>query len=274
MLWRQLTYPINLDMHPTILLMGKATHGAVPVEKYMLPGLWSVHLYTYEAESIINGHRLPIRPGYAEVAPPGAVVEYRLRGPSTHWYAHFSVPASTHSIPIRAMQDTGDQFERLSLGFEEALASRRTNPRRSDARLWDILWDLALMGNKRESPRFTEFVGFGTDHESVVLTAMTMIEVRMSEPLTVGALARELNISHNHLTRCFKAGIGDTVVGYILKRRIEHARLLLEHSAKPIKAVAEEVGIPDLQQFNKTVRRLLGASPSAVRAASKGFNSE
>jgi AraC-like DNA-binding protein len=37
----------------------------------------------------------------------------------------------------------------------------------------------------------------------------------------------------------------------------------------PIWRIAERVGISDPQHFNKSVRRMLGASPSAIRALSQ-----
>ena len=72
-----------------------------------------------------------------------------------------------------------------------------------------------------------------------------MIELRLAETLSVKALADEVGISHNHLTRLFRAAVGDTVIGYIRQRRVQRARHLLEHTTLPIKTVAAQVGIED-----------------------------
>jgi transcriptional regulator GlxA family with amidase domain len=74
-------------------------------------------------------------------------------------------------------------------------------------------------------------------------------------------------VSHTHLTRLFRQDTGHTVVGYVRRRRMERARHLLIASTLAIPAVAATVGIPDLQAFNKTCRKELGASPRAVRQA-------
>ena len=58
-----------------------------------------------------------------------------------------------------------------------------------------------------------------------------------------------------------------TIPHRLIARRVEHARYLLESTDLPIWRVAERVGIPDPQHFNKTVRRLTGTSPSAIRGA-------
>ena len=78
-------------------------------------------------------------------------------------------------------------------------------------------------------------------------------------------IAAAVGVSHNHLTRLFTAGQGLTVVGYLRRRRIEHARQLLVHSTMSITAIASTVGIPDLQAFNKACRTVTGLGPRALR---------
>jgi transcriptional regulator GlxA family with amidase domain len=96
---------------------------------------------------------------------------------------------------------------------------------------------------------------------------VALVEARLTEPLTVPEIARTVGVSHNHLTRLFRAATGETVVGNIRARRMERARHFLRATTLSITAVAASVGIPDLQAFNKTCRRELGASPRGIRAA-------
>jgi transcriptional regulator GlxA family with amidase domain len=79
-------------------------------------------------------------------------------------------------------------------------------------------------------------------------------------------LAHEVGISHNHLTRLFRAATDQTVVEAIARRRMERARHLLQFSNMPVKEIAVQVGMPDLQHFNKAVRRHLGGAPTKVRS--------
>ncbi|MGH3489828.1 MAG: helix-turn-helix domain-containing protein, partial [Actinopolymorphaceae bacterium] len=122
--------------------------------------------------------------------------------------------------------------------------------------VWAALWRVAQLGTPAEAGRPHAAVG----------TAIAYIESNLAGDLTVPTVARAAGVSHNHLTRLFRAETGDTVVGYIRRRRIERARHLLRESTLPIPTVAASVGIGDLQAFNKTCRRLLGAAPRAVRA--------
>jgi transcriptional regulator GlxA family with amidase domain len=168
---------------------------------------------------------------------------------------------------VPTMQDLGGSFERLYAALEEAIVMVPTKPRRAEARLWEVLWQLCERA-PRISPGGRD--PSETDRTNpVVLRAQEIIELRLGEPLRVAQLASLLNVSHNHLTRLFQENLGTTVAGYIRGRRVERARDLLMHSTVPVKAVAAQVGLPDLHQFNKTVRAVSGMSPRKHRGAGR-----
>jgi AraC-like DNA-binding protein len=104
-------------------------------------------------------------------------------------------------------------------------------------------------------------------NDSAADRAAAFIDRHFHEAIGVAEIARAVGRSQSHLARVFRARFGTTIVSRLIERRAAHARFLLESTDLPIWRVAERVGIPDPQYFNKTVRRLLGASPSAVRAA-------
>jgi len=95
--------------------------------------------------------------------------------------------------------------------------------------------------------------------------ARRLIELRLSEPLTVAAIADEVSLSQSQLTRLFRNEVGSSPRQYLLSRRVERARYLLIHTTRPIKAIAREVGIGDLHQFNKTLRRTINIAPRELR---------
>jgi transcriptional regulator GlxA family with amidase domain len=47
---------------------------------------------------------------------------------------------------------------------------------------------------------------------------------------------------------------------------MERAEYFLRKTALPVKGIAAECGVTDLQHFNKLVRRFFGKSPRAIRA--------
>lgn len=255
MSWETATYPMSLDAPPRIAHMGVGRDGTRPVARYQLASLWSLHFYPYEATVRIDDVLFPIRPGFAGITPPNGRSEYHYDRPVRHLYAHFTLPAVAPTIAVPAMQDIGVRFAALDQDFEQAIGFFATQPRRAEARLWDILWELARPPAAHQA---------STRH-SALDRACSEIELHLSEPFAIPALAHTVGLSHNHLLRLFQAAFSTTIVGYIQRRRVERSKHLLLHSDLPIKVIAAEVGIPDLHLFNKTIRRALGASPRHLR---------
>ncbi len=258
-LMTEITWTLPLASPPRLRYLSFGIHGDVPRERYRLRGLWCLHLYRYAGEARIAGHLFPIRTGSASVTPPDTDLEHHWLHPgSVHLSAHFALEDQAgECVPVPAMQALEGLGERIYAEMTEAVSVFPAQPHRAEATLWRVLWQLSDTESLRETRT--------PMHPGVRQTIQT-IEAHLGEPLSVLALARACGLSHNHLTRSFRAAMGDTVVGYIGKRRMERARHLLTHSTLPVKTVALQVGIPDLQLFNKSVRHTWGHSPRTLRS--------
>lgn len=258
MLANSLEWQVPLGAKPRISQMGIGVHGSVPVERYLMPRLWCLHFYRYEAEMMINGRLFPILPGFVSLVPPGTRLEYRYKGRSQHCYAHFYLPVGgSDTMTIPAMLDLGREFETVNRLLEQAVEFFPNQRLRAEIRLWDILWQLSA----RSSHQSSEAVQM---HPSVQ-KALQLVELHLQEPIYVTELAKKVGLSQNHLIRLFRASVGTTVVGYIRDRRLQRATHLLKNSTLSIKGIAHEVGIKDLHLFNKVIRRAHGVSPRKVR---------
>ncbi|MCZ7648387.1 MAG: helix-turn-helix domain-containing protein [Planctomycetota bacterium] len=256
--WKTFRFAMPLAEPPRIKALAFGRHPSGEYT-YRLPGYWCLHLFRVEAELRIDGRTFPIRPGHASITPPGAKLDYAFPTFSDQIYSHYALPAAdglpTTAVP--AMQDLGGEFAQFESLMGEAVGYFPSQPRRAEARLWEILWRLSDRAADAGEPE-------GEAHPAL-REARRQIEVRLGDGVEVAWLARRVGLSHNQLTRLFRAGTGQTVVGYIRQRRLERARHLLTNSTLPIKAVAAEVGLPDLHQFNKFIREALGQGPRAVR---------
>jgi AraC-like DNA-binding protein len=251
---------VRLHRPPLVVNAGAAVHGNTGAEEtFLVPDLWQAHIYAYSGELVLGGLTHQIRPGKVSLVPPGEPVTFRYRGRSEHLYVHLRLSGSGEAHQVPVMQDSGASAESLSANFRQAIAAAPTRPQQASAELWAALWRIARL----DQP------GTATAHP-VVLRAMDYIETHLNEPLSIPGIARFADVSHNHLTRLFRAETGDTVVAHLRRRRMARAEHLLRHSTLPIPAVADAVGIKDLQAFNKTCRRELGASPRAVRSGPVG----
>lgn len=247
---------IHLGAPPVVAGAGVGVHGIVNrADVFRLPDLWQLHLYRYEADLDIGGTAFAIRPGCVSLVPPGTTVRYRYRGPSEHVYAHLRVATGGKPTVVPTVQRAGAELPLLEALLLQAVAALPHSGARAAAEVWTALWRVAAL---------TPPPGRSDVHPALS-AALAHIESHLAAPLVVPEVARVAGVSHNHLTRLFRAATGMTVVGYVRRRRLERARHLLRESTLSVAAVAAAVGVPDLQAFNKACRREFGASPRALR---------
>lgn len=259
--------PLQLPLSgvPAIRLAGRFALADRGFATTYLGQAHALHLHDYSGRMQLCGEEVTLAPGDLTISPAGRPSGYDLASPGQHWCIHFSDgerdgPAMT--LPPYLRLGGGATAIRERMAHIARLHARGRQDELAAASAALALQDLLLViAQRARSPE---------NAEQAVEQAASIIEERFNEPLTVPAIAREVGRSQNHLARRFKARFGVTIPHRLLQRRAEHARYLLESTDLPIWRVAERVGIPDPHHFNKTVRRLLGASPSAVRANVKG----
>ena len=106
----------------------------------------------------------------------------------------------------------------------------------------------------------------GTWLDMPIQKAIKLIQLRYWDDVSLSGLARELGMSKYHLSRRFKDVTGTTFRGYLLRTRLERAKVLLAGPRASITEVAHAVGFGDLPRFDKLFKRYTGLTPSAFRA--------
>jgi len=79
------------------------------------------------------------------------------------------------------------------------------------------------------------------------------------------SLAAQVFLSEKYLSALFKKEVGENLVSYINRFRIERAEQLLKETRLPITEIAFQVGYNSVQNFNKNFKSITGQSPSDVR---------
>lgn len=91
------------------------------------------------------------------------------------------------------------------------------------------------------------------------------IEAALHEPLSIDRLARIAGASSSHLRTWFKVATGVTLHRYVLRRRVERARALLQQSDLSTSEVAELTGFAHQSHLAHWMRREIGQTPRDVR---------
>jgi AraC-like DNA-binding protein len=249
-------WPLGMAAPPSVSLIGVSLHGSGRNEYTVWPS-WCLHLFRYEGELRIGDRTFPILPGSISVTPAGTTFAHRsFREDSVHLYCHFQ-PA-VGGLPVMAapvMQDLGRRFDRVYEAMLEGVGWFPTRPQRTEARLWDTLWEIVRPPDEE---------GRQWRHPAIE-RALQLIEQRLSQRISIERLAEESGVSHNHLIRLFRAAFSSTISQYIRRRRSERAAYLLTSSSMSIGAIAAQVGATDLQHLNKLLRATYGRGPRQIR---------
>ncbi|MES2948554.1 MAG: AraC family transcriptional regulator [Pseudomonadota bacterium] len=88
----------------------------------------------------------------------------------------------------------------------------------------------------------------------------------LAHPVSLAELAGLARMSERHFCRAFRASTGDSPHQYLLRQRVERAKLLLTECHMPLSEVAQSVGFADQSQFTRTFRRHAGVTPASYRA--------
>ena len=92
-----------------------------------------------------------------------------------------------------------------------------------------------------------------------------VIELHLSENLTIDELARLCNLSVTSFKRQFSEIFKDSPINYINLRRIEKAKELLTISTLSIGEISYEVGVQDSQYFTRLFKNKVGETPTSYR---------
>jgi AraC-like DNA-binding protein len=94
--------------------------------------------------------------------------------------------------------------------------------------------------------------------------AKEIVDNHITNPVTLEKLSRMTCLNEYKLKTGFKALFGKPVYAYLLDRRMEYARLLLEKRASRVYEVAEMAGYSDSSSFSKAFFKRYGYRPVDV----------
>jgi transcriptional regulator GlxA family with amidase domain len=88
---------------------------------------------------------------------------------------------------------------------------------------------------------------------------------RLAEPLDVAGMARHAAVSPRTFARRFREETGTTPLQWLLSRRVDKARRLLEETDLSIDAIAWRAGFGTAASLRDHFRRVTATTPSAYR---------
>jgi AraC-like DNA-binding protein/ligand-binding sensor protein len=105
---------------------------------------------------------------------------------------------------------------------------------------------------------------------AAVSRARKIIDLQSQDEVSLGQVAKLVNVSANYFSELFHKATGIRFVDYVARVRVEKAKSMLLNSRARISEVAYDVGFKSLSQFNRAFKKFAGEAPKAYRARSGG----
>lgn len=106
-------------------------------------------------------------------------------------------------------------------------------------------------------------------YSPLVRHVILRIDADLTADLNLSAHAKALNVSPSYLSTVFRRETGATITEYVSRRRVDHALFLLGATDMQVQTIAQYCGIPDVNYFTKTFKRLTGKTPRQARAEAR-----
>jgi transcriptional regulator GlxA family with amidase domain len=95
--------------------------------------------------------------------------------------------------------------------------------------------------------------------------ARAWAEQNLDDPLTLQALAQQARMSVRTFTRRFREETGQSPAQWLLQRRVEYARRLLESTDLGVDQIARQCGLGTAASLRQHLQSAIGVAPSAYR---------
>lgn len=103
-----------------------------------------------------------------------------------------------------------------------------------------------------------------------VAKARAFIADHQTEEISLGDVARAVNMSSYYFCKTFRKVTGVTFVDYLARLRVESVKQILLDPHKRISEAAFAAGFQSLSQFNRVFRRVAGEAPTLYRTRIHG----
>lgn len=103
------------------------------------------------------------------------------------------------------------------------------------------------------------------NYRSIVKIAMEYMAKHYSEPISLSAIAGNVHVTPNYLSRVFRKETGESFLEWLNRFRLEKSKRLLGDSSLKTYEVAEKVGFHDYKHFSYNFKKYMNCSPTEYK---------
>jgi len=129
------------------------------------------------------------------------------------------------------------------------------NASRSTAQLFDLIRMVSEVFEKR----------IAANDNDMVSKITTYIDAHLDENIRREDLTAQVYFQADYLNRLFKKKTGCTLKDFIIRRKMEEAKKMLEMTSLPVSIIAAKVGYENFSHFSYLYKKVTGYSPTETR---------
>lgn len=99
-----------------------------------------------------------------------------------------------------------------------------------------------------------------------IIECQSYIFKHLYEEISLGKIAKVVNMHQNYLSTLFKKEVGISLTEYILKQKVEEAKKLLTHSNYSISEIYTWLNFHDQSHFTKVFKKYTGTTPKKFKS--------
>ena len=235
--------------------------------------------FQHDGKIICDG---PVMPGSIQITKPGESVKAFYASPCRVIHLFISPDLLSRRYDEAAGQlarpDLADQdprifrdvaVERLALALQDANPLADTFGRMYADSICDAI--VARLLARRTDVMAAWPVARGASLPRWRLRrAIDFIEANLANPIGLAEVAASTGLTRMHFAAQFRSTTGYSPHTYLLRRRLEHAQMLLRSSEFSVLNVALSCGFSSHAHFTAVFKRMIGEPPNAWRARMRG----
>ena len=173
----------------------------------------------------------------------------------------------THHPTVDLLRLSIDSLNRAKILIDRMIAEYKTQPEGYVSMIQAYFTQLVIMLSRL----YKSHIEARNESIGRLSNAITLIETRYSETLTLDDLAVAAHLSKTHLRRLFNETFDLSPMQYVLRLRIAKACHLLHNPDLSVADVAQTVGFDDSNYFARQFKKIMGHSPRQHRLESNHY---
>lgn len=218
-----------------------------------------------ECEITVNKKRYEAKAGDWFFIPAGAQHSYcnKKEKPFKKYWMHFDLYPDVKIVNFLSLPHFVKYNHASKTAFDLLIKAAKSDELADKLAVKGYIYRLLVEYVKLSNP---EGISVQSRADERLNKVLRYINENLEKELDVEVLAEKYYAHPNHFIRAFKDKTGVTPYKYVLARRMETAKRLLESTDLSVSEISEKIGICDSAHLSRTFKKFYNTSPGRYRS--------